>query len=118
MVEYRVARHVVDYLLLTTKYEIPMFPLGSRAATVSAHQPAEHKNKLSTKARSTRCRATRYTLDYHPMGMPAWEEGGIDSFGVHREMSEEGGEGARRRPRQVSLCSSANSLRRPPSPRF
>ena len=41
---YRVARHVVDYLLLATKSEIPMFPLGSKAATVSAPQPAEHGN--------------------------------------------------------------------------
>ena len=47
--KYRVARHVVDYLLLTTKYEIPMFPLGSRAATVAAHQPAEHKNNFEPK---------------------------------------------------------------------
>ena len=32
--KYRVAWHVVDYLLLTAKYEILIFQLGSRAATL------------------------------------------------------------------------------------
>ena len=49
LTEYRVGRVVADYLLLTIKENIPVTPLGSRASTVSAHQPAEYFTKLSTK---------------------------------------------------------------------
>ena len=37
------------YILLTSKYEVPVIQLGGRGATVTGHWPAEHLTNVSTK---------------------------------------------------------------------